>query len=324
MSNAKDSPEDDGSKAAQRTAFMFPGQGSQSVGMFSRLLGDRPAARARLQEAEQLLGWPLAARMEQGPEEALRDTERAQPALLTVSVACAEALREPDGGEGPPEVVLGHSVGEYAALVVGGALSFADAVRLVQARAALMGRASRAAPGGMVAVLGAPPDALADLVAEVAGPDLGVLEITNFNAPKQQVLSGQQAALDAAVALVTERRLGRAVPLPVSAPFHCALMKPLAEQFAAHLRAVTLRAPRCRFIDNVTGALEADPEAIRAKLVEQLYKPVRWEDSVHSAARLGVTRFVECGPGKVLTGLVKRIQRKAERVTAEQRLAADA
>lgn len=295
------------------TAFMFPGQGSQSVGMFSRLLGEQPEAMDRVKEAEHELGWPLLSLMDHGPEEALRDTANAQPALLTMGVACAEALMRLGYA---PDLVLGHSVGEYAALVVGGALGFTDAMGIVKLRGQLMAAASRVAPGGMVAVVGAKEDALASVL-EHCRP-FGLIEVTNYNAPSQVVLSGETVPLEAAVALLAERRVGRAVPLRVSAPFHSALMRPLAEEFSVYLKSVHIRPPSAVFIDNVTGQREKDPERIRVKLVEQLYRPVFWQRSVETACGLGGHRFVESGPGRVLTGLVKHIRRDTRRVLAEQ------
>ena len=268
-----------------------------------------------MEEAEQVLGWPLGQIMDTGPEEVLRDTVRAQPALLTMGVACAERLRAL--GESP-DAVLGHSVGEYAALVVADALGFSEAVSLVAQRGQLMADAARAAPGGMIAVIGASQDAIEKVVESCRR--LGVLEVSNRNGPSQLVLSGEQAALEAAGTALTERRLGRAVPLPVAAPFHCSLMRPVADEFAEVLAKVSLRAPSCLFINNVTGDTEDDPERIRSRLIEQLYLPVQWQQSIERARVLGVTRFVESGPKSVLTGLVKRIWRGATLVTAEHLL----
>jgi len=296
-----------------RTAFVFPGQGAQYVGMYSKLLGGRAAARRRLVEAEDVLGWDLGAVIEHGPDELLQNTARAQPALLTVSVACAEVLMQEHGLS--PDVVMGHSVGEYAALVISGATTFSDGVRLVAERGRLMDQASRSTPGGMLAVIGAKADELADVVRK--SRKCGVVEITNDNAPSQQVLSGERTALEEAARLLRDGRLGRAVPLRVSAPFHCALMRPMADEFRAALHDVAFSPPSCEFVANVSAEVETDPAAIRENLVAQLYRPVLWRRSVEATIDAGVGRFVESGPGRTLVGLVRRIQRSAELLTSE-------
>ncbi len=293
-------------------AFMFPGQGSQRVGMWKELGGQGTTGRRRLAEAEDRLGLALGPVMDHGPIGELTQTQLAQPCLLLVDVVCAERLL----GRGlQPAVYFGHSLGEYAALVLAGALRFADAIELVRTRGLLMARAAEEIPGGMAAVLGMDRQGLELLLAEVCGDAL--VEIANINAPRQVVISGATGAVALAVDAVNASRRGRAVPLAVSAPFHSSLMAPVAEAFRVHLGAVEIRAPHRTFIDNVTGSVEQDPERIGAKLVEQICRPVLWEQGVRTAhAQEGVCTFVECGPGRVLTGLARRIVPDATRLGA--------
>ena len=285
-----------------KTAFLFPGQGSQSVGMRAKLGALSAEQEELFARAEAVLGFPLRRLIDEGPEAELTRTSNAQPALLVMGLAHAAGLRAHDR---IADVVLGHSLGEYAALVHAEALAFEDAVRLVRARGRVMEDAVVRTPGRMVAVLKAPLEKLEEVVAQCGAE--GVIEITNYNGPDQLVLSGEADAIDAAMDLIRARRLGRAVPLNVSAPFHSSLMVPAAEAFQAELGGVEIRAPRVTFIDNVTGGAETDPIRIRHKLVRQIVEPVRWEQSVRTALALGVTRFVESGPGAVLAGLAKRI-----------------
>ncbi len=294
-------------------AFMFPGQGSQRVGMWKELGGQGTTGRRRLAEAEDRLGLALGPVMDHGPIGELTQTQLAQPCLLLVDVVCAERLL----GRGlQPAVYLGHSLGEYAALVLAGALRFADAIELVRTRGLLMARAAEEIPGGMAAVLGMDRQGLELLLAEVCADAL--VEIANINAPRQVVISGATGAVALAVDAVNASRRGRAVPLAVSAPFHSSLMAPVAEAFRVHLGRVEIRAPHPHrtFIDNVTGSVERDPERIGAKLVEQICRPVLWEQGVRTAHAQGVCTFVECGPGRVLTGLARRIVPDATRLGA--------
>jgi [acyl-carrier-protein] S-malonyltransferase len=285
-----------------KTAFLFPGQGAQSVGMRAKL-GPLSAKQQELfRQAEAVLGFALGKLIDDGPEPELTRTSNAQPALLVMDLAHAEALR---AGGREADVVLGHSLGEYAALVWAGTLAFADALRLVRARGQLMEGAVVRTPGKMAAVLKVPLARLEALLDECQ--DAGVLEITNFNGPDQLVLSGEAAAVATAMELIRERRLGRAVLLNVSAPFHSSLMMPAAEAFRAELGGVELRPPQRTFIDNVTGKPEAEPLQIREKLVRQMVEPVRWEQSMRTALALGVEQFVESGPGSVLAALARRI-----------------
>jgi len=264
--------------------------------------------------AEEILDIPLRRLADKGPPEELTRTANAQPALQVAGVSAARAV-EALGHRA--DIVLGHSLGEYAALVHARVLDFDDAIRLVRTRGLLMERASELAPGGMVAVIGTGHDALRPVVETVAA-ETGVLEITNVNTPKQLVLSGEDAALDAIIARIQDERLGRAVRLDVSAPFHSSLMAPAAAEFFEALKGVPFRAPSLYFIDNVTGAPEREPERIREKLVRQLSHPVLWSASVETAWAEGGRTFIECGPKTVLGGLVKRSVRGAEILFSER------
>ena len=291
-----------GSPAGLKTALLFPGQGSQSVGMRARL-GPCSAAQDDLfAQAEQVLGFDLGRLIDEGPEAELTRTPNAQSALLVLDTAHAGGLRERGI---VADVVLGHSLGEYAALVVAGALDFGDAVRVVRARGRAMEEAALRTPGRMVAVLKAPLEALRDVVEECRTK--GVIGIANYNGPDQVVLSGECAAIEAAIDAIRERRLGRAVPLNVAAAFHCPLMAPAAEASRAELVRVESWETRGVVIKNVTGGRGSDAARIREKIVQQIVSPVRWEESMRRALELGVGRFVESGPGSVLAALAKRI-----------------
>lgn len=293
-------------------AFLFPGQGSQYVGMRAKTGGNDSLYR----RADEVLGAGLTRLIDEGPQEELTQTANAQPVLLAAGLTAARAV---EGAGTRADLVLGHSLGEYTALVQARVLAFDDALRLVRLRGELMARAVARTPGKMAAVIGAAPAALEALVAELAAD--GVLEITNRNAPGQVVLSGEDRLVARAVDELKTRRIGRGMPLDVSAPFHSSLMRPMADEFAQALDKVTFSPPALRFVDNVTGQEEADPDAIRAKLVRQLYSPVLFEQGVRSAAAAGVTTFVECGPKTVLSGLVKRIVMDVEILNSEAFLA---
>jgi [acyl-carrier-protein] S-malonyltransferase len=299
-----------------RVVFMFPGQGSQVPGMRQGLGPAAPEVEELFERAEELLGIPLRDIIDGGPLEELTRTSVAQPALLVTGFAAALALRSRGHCA---DIVLGHSLGEYTALAWAGVLGFEDAVRLVRARGLLMEQASENTPGGMVAVVRVELEQLEAVVSEIAAAH-GVLEITNINGPGNVVISGEHEALNAAVLTLKERRLGRAIPLTVSAPFHCSLMAPMAQEFSRLLDNVPFAPPRYTFIDNVTGQEERDPDRIRAKLVDQLTSPVLWTDSVDTAWSLGGRVFIECGPKAVLQGLVRRIHRGAELKSSEKLL----
>jgi len=301
---------------SEKTVFMFPGQGSQYPGMRAKL-GELSAGQARLFElADELLDFPLTRLIDEGPEEELTATSNAQPALLVMGIAASMAVEKRGF---VPDIVMGHSLGEYTALVYSGAMSFEEGIRLVRTRGLLMANAVDRSPGKMAAVMGADRDRLDELVAEVSKQ--GVLEITNLNSPLQLVLSGEDHTIDLVVDRVNDEGLGRALLLNVSAPFHSSLMQPMADEFAQHLDKVEIGPPQQLFIDNVTGEPESDPSGIRKKLVQQLTSPVLWERSVRTAHAAGAAAFIECGPRNVLRGLVRRTVRGVSSKTAEMLLA---
>ena len=285
-----------------KTAFLFPGQGSQKVGMGLELCETFPDVKARFfDRADELLGFSLSELCFQGPEPELTRTENAQPALLLVSIAALEALRR-YGHQ--PDAVAGHSLGEYSGLVAAGALTFEDALRLVRCRGELMARVGEAVRGGMAAVIGLPPEAVEAICRDAA--EAGIVQVANYNAPEQSVISGELPAVERASALAKERGASRVLPLNVSAPFHCRLMAPLRTEMAAVLDQVAIQAPQVPVIANVTADLARTPAEIRRALADQVAGAVRWTDSLHRLAAEGITRFVEVGPERVLTGLVRR------------------
>jgi [acyl-carrier-protein] S-malonyltransferase len=285
-----------------KLALVFPGQGSQAVGMMSRY-GAYPVVRDTFAEASKALGEDLWALVENGPEEALNQTVNTQPAMLAADIAVYRAWRAAGGGA--PVVVAGHSLGEYAALVAAGALAFADAVPLVRYRAASMQEAVPAGVGAMAAVMGLDDAGVADACRDAAQGQ--VVEPVNFNAPDQIVIAGQREAVERAVAAAKARGAKRAVILPVSAPFHSMLMKPAAERLAAYLAKVVIDPPVVPVVHNVDAGMAPTPDAIRTALAAQAASPVRWVATIRTIAAQGVTHILECGPGKVLTGLAKRI-----------------
>ncbi len=281
-------------------AFVFPGQGSQSVGMMAHY-GD--AVRVTFDEASAALGQDLWAMVAEGPADALNQTVNTQPAMLVAGVA-AYRLWLAQGGPAPA-LMAGHSLGEYTALVCAGALDFADAVRLVRLRAEAMQSAVPEGVGAMAAVLGLDDDLVRAVCTEAAQGE--VLEAVNFNAPGQVVIAGNKAAVDRGCALAREKGAKRALPLPVSVPSHCALMKPAAGKLLAALHGIEVKAPAVPVLHNADVAVHADPAAIRDVLARQLFSPVRWVETVRAMAAQGVELIAECGPGKVLAGLNKRI-----------------
>lgn len=290
-------------------AFVFPGQGSQAVGMGKELAEAFPIAREVFQEVDDALGEPLSRLMFEGPAETLTLTENAQPALMAVSVAVARVLAS--GGIRLAEkakFVAGHSLGEYSALTAAGSLALADTARLLRTRGLAMQKAVPVGEGAMAALLGLSlEDAQAVAAAAAAAEPGSVCEAANDNAPGQVVVSGHRAAVERAIALAKEKGAKRAMALPVSAPFHCALMAPAATAMAEALAQVTLRAPEVPVVANVTARAESDPDVIRRLLVEQVTGAVRWREGVLYMAEHGVTELVEMGSGKVLAGLAKRI-----------------
>ncbi len=299
-------------------ALIFPGQGSQAVGMAKGLAEEFPQAKAVLDEVDDALSQPLSRLMAEGPVEALTLTANAQPALMAASLAALRVLEAERGLDLARDVscVAGHSLGEYAALAAAGRLSIADAARLLRLRGEAMQAAVAPGVGAMAALIGTDVEA-ARGIAEAASLESGgaVCDVANDNGGGQVVLSGDRAAVERAVGIATERGVKRAVMLNVSAPFHCRLMAPAADAMAAALAKVDLKAPRVTLYANVTAAPVAEPETIRAALVEQVTGTVRWRESVAAMAGAGVDQFYELGAGKVLTGLVKRIAPQA-RATA--------
>lgn len=283
--------------------FIFPGQGSQEVGMLAELAAQQPVLRACIAEAEETLGLPLGKLMSEGPESELNRTEITQPALLTASVALWRLWQSLT--DVAPVLLAGHSLGEYSALVCAGVLEFSDAVVLVHQRGRLMQQAVPAGEGAMAAILGLDDDQIADCCAAVDG----VVTPANFNAPGQTVIAGSNTAVDAAIARCQDAGARRALKLAVSVPSHCALMVPAAEKFAELLAATALNPCAIPVIQNVDACISDDVEGIRTRLIAQLSQPVRWTGCSEALARQGVTRLVECGPGKVLAGLQKRIDR---------------
>ncbi|MCX6031022.1 MAG: ACP S-malonyltransferase [Chloroflexi bacterium] len=297
-----------------QTAYIFPGQGSQSVGMGQALAQAYDVARATFAEADAILGSSLSALCFGGPAETLTETQNAQPAILTTSIAAWRSLTAARPELPLPCCMAGHSLGEYSALVVAGALNFADAVRLTRARGELMAAAGRARPGSMAAILKLADEQVAALCAQAAAESGDVVQVANYNSPGQVVISGSPAGVNAAVALVKAAG-GRVMPLAVSVAAHSALMAAAAEDFAARVAATPFVAPTVPVIGNVQAKPLTTADQIRVELVAQLTSPVRWTASVAAMTAAGATRFVEIGPGNVLTGLVKRIDAGVEAVS---------
>ncbi len=285
-----------------KLAYVFPGQGSQEVGMLNEVEAE---VLDIFTDASSLLGYDLWELVQEGPQEKLNQTEFTQPALLTASIALYRlALARGDRG---PELVAGHSLGEYSALVAAGCLSFRDAVVLVQQRGQLMQSAMPLGEGGMTAVLGL-SDAQVQQACDIASQG-EVIQIANYNSPGQAVIAGQQSALERAGSLCKEAGARRVMMLEVSAPFHTELMRPAAESMAAALDRVTFVVPDMPVVQNINARLESDPEQIKSNLVAQMYGAVRWTDTIQKMLAEGVDTFVESGPGKVLSGLIRRIDR---------------
>ena len=304
------------------TAFVFPGQGSQRVGMLADLAQVDPIVRTSFEEASAVLGYDLWRLCQDGPAESLNATERTQPALLVASVATYRLWARRGGAV--PQIVAGHSLGEFAALVIAESIDFRDAVEIVRFRGRAMQEAVPAGAGAMAAILGLDDEALAAACSEAA--EDGVVEPANFNSPGQTVIAGDSTAVQRAIEAAKRRGAKRALPLPVSAPFHCSLMKPAAERLRAQLAPIAVHAPRLRFVSSVDAAEHADPAEIRELLVRQVAAPVRWTATVRTVAAMGAVRIVECGPGKVLTGLNRRIDKRpdSEFLALEDRISLDA
>ena len=283
-------------------AFVFPGQGSQQVGMMEGF-ADHPAVRSTFAEASEILGDDLWRLVQQGPADALNLTRNTQPVMLTAGVAVWRAWQAQGGAS--PAFVAGHSLGEYTALVAAGALQFSDAVPLVRFRAEAMQEAVAAGVGAMAAIVGADDAAVIEACRDAAQGE--VVEPVNFNAPGQLVIAGNRAAVERAMAGAKARGAKRALMLPVSAPFHSSLLRPAAERLALRLAHVDVKTPTIPVIHNVDVETHETPDAIRAALAAQAASPVRWTETIRALAMRGVTQIVECGPGKVLAGLTRRI-----------------
>jgi len=291
------------------SACVFPGQGSQSVGMLNAW-GEHPVVKETLKEASDALNEDLATLIAEGPAERLALTTNTQPVMLVAGVAAYRAWLAAGGAK--PAWLAGHSLGEYAALVAAGSLTLAQAVPLVRLRAEAMQAAVPVGVGAMAAILGMPA---AQVVAhchavqrEFEQASGEVVEAVNFNDPNQTVIAGSKAAVERAMVVIKEAGAKRALPLPVSAPFHSSLMRPAAEKLAAHLATMTLLTPQIPVLNNIDVAAPSATDAIKDALVRQAFGPVRWVESVQALAAKGVTKVVECGPGKVLTGMSKRIE----------------
>jgi [acyl-carrier-protein] S-malonyltransferase len=291
-------------------AFVFPGQGSQKVGMLAAAHEKFSVVRATFEEASEALGYDMWTLVQSGPQDALNLTETTQPVLLTSSVALWRAWLEEAGAT--PDIMAGHSLGEFSALVCAGALAFSDAVTLVRRRGEFMQTAVPAGQGAMAAIIGLQDSVINDICQDIASGDDGIVSAVNFNSPGQVVIAGHTAAVAAASVALKEAGAIKAISLPVSAPFHTSLMKPAGEQLAEAIADITIAPPEVPVVQNVHASTETDPEKIRTLLVEQIYSPVQWTACMQSIINSGATHLVECGPGKVLSGLARRIDKSLQ------------
>lgn len=296
-------------------AFVFPGQGSQKVGMLGAAYERFSAVRDTYAEASQVLGYDMWDLISHGEQDALNLTETTQPVLLTSSVALWRAWLEQGGAK--PSIMAGHSLGEFSALVCAGALSFADAVKLVKLRGAFMQTAVPVGEGAMAAIIGLDDAAINAVCTEAAASTGQVVAAVNFNSPGQVVIAGHSRAVDVAIGLLKEAGAKRALPLPVSAPFHTELMKPAGERLAEVITGLTITAPGIPVVHNVHAATENEPDKIKSLLVEQIYSPVQWTGCVEAIVQSGVNNIIECGPGKVLSGLSRRIDKSLQSFSLE-------
>lgn len=287
-------------------AIVFPGQGSQSTGMLSEFYETEPLVKSVFAEASERLGYDLWDLVQNGPDEELDRTENTQPAILAASVAIWRIWLE-SGGQ-MPEVVAGHSLGEYSALVAAGVMDFGDAVLLVRDRGRFMQHAVPSGVGGMAAILGLDDEVVMDICGKESDPE--VVSVANFNAPGQVVIAGHLQAVARASSLAKAAGARKVIPLDVSVPSHCALMKDMAEDFSYRLKEVSIRDASIPVLQNVDAEIHTEASEIHIALVEQLFQPVRWTESVIRMKSMGICNILECGPGKVLTGLNKRIDRE--------------
>jgi len=297
----------------KKTAFIFPGQGSQTVGMGKELYEGFATAKAVFDAADAALGFSITNLCFNGPEDELRKTYNTQPAILTVSIACYEVLKE-FGIQ--PNIVAGHSLGEYSALVAAGALSFADAVRLVRKRGQLMQEAVPLGEGSMAAILGLERQVVID-ICEKSQMEFGAVQAVNFNCPGQIVIAGKKEAVEKACEMLKAAGAKRTIMLPVSAPFHSTLMKPAAEKLALELSAITVSDAVIPVVANIHGGIITQALEIEKSLVEQADHPVEWEKCVAEIAKFGATTFIEVGPGKVLSALTKKITKEIDNLNVE-------
>lgn len=290
-------------------AFIFPGQGSQKVGMLAELAAQNAIVQQTFAEASDALGYDMWQLVQQGEQEQLNLTEKTQPILLTSSVALWRVWQDSKGMQ--PSLLAGHSLGEFSALVCAGSLAFADAVKLVRDRGQFMQTAVPVGEGAMAAVLGLEDQVIIDICQQSGA------EAVNFNSPGQVVIAGKVAAVDKAIELLKEAGAKRAMPLPVSAPFHTSLMKPAGEKLADSIAQLEVKAPAIPVVHNVHAQQESDPDKIKQLLVQQIYSPVKWTGCMQTMLTAGISRTVECGPGKVLSGLCKRIDRSINSYSIE-------
>ena len=294
-------------------AFVFPGQGSQKIGMLAELAEQNPIIETTFNEASEVLGYDMWQLIQQGTQEDINLTQRTQPILLTCSVAIWRLWNQKQGAS--PSQMAGHSLGEWSALVCANVIDFADGLKIVEARGKYMQQAVPVGQGAMAAIIGLDDQAILEACNEASV--LGVVDAVNFNAPGQVVIAGSNEAVERAMEICKVAGAKRALPLPVSAPFHTSLMKPAVDNLADMVNAVTFRSPEVPIMHNVHAQNEQDPQAIKALMIEQIYSPVKWVDCVRQLKQSGVSTLVECGPGKVLSGLVKRIDRELSAVATE-------
>ncbi len=293
-----------------KSAFVFPGQGSQSIGMLSEIATEHDIVKETFQQASDALNYDLWDLVSNGPEESLNQTDRTQPAMLTAGIAMWRVWQSVSAIK--PDYFAGHSLGEYTALVAAEAIDFSDAVKLVELRGQYMQQAVPAGEGAMAAILGLSDDVVRDVCNEAS--IIGVVEAVNFNSPGQVVIAGSTAAVKKATEIATEKGAKRALILPVSVPSHCALMRPAAEQLAQKLDEISIHMPTTPVIHNASVTAAEDVESVKSLLAQQLYSPVRWVETVQWFAAENVSQLVECGPGKVLAGLTKRIDKSVNAV----------